>query len=190
MRACGAPRRALTAAQRAADAIRDAASRPGKNEFAAWCARLRLGSCAARADDRRRLTERHALPELKMRQLSSFIILPVQRVCKYPLLLKELIKVTLFALLRAAPNAFRVSQRTSSEHVDAAPLAQASLAVGALVKAVNERTKDIENQIKIAELQSKCAGLDKVRRLASRRVALNGGGAVQSAALGARRPAL
>lgn len=113
--------------QRASDLIREhAQGKAGKSaEFAAW------------------LKEVHETPELKLRQLSSFIILPVQRVCKYPLLLKELIK------------------RTPEDHGDALGLLATQKAVEALTAAVNERTKDIENQVKIAELASRCAGLDK-----------------------------
>jgi hypothetical protein len=113
--------------QRASDLIREqASSKTTKGaEFAAW------------------LKEAHAAPALNMRQLSSFVILPVQRVCKYPLLLKELVK------------------RTPADHVDAEPLMRAQKAVEVLTAAVNERTKDIENEVKIAELVSRCAGLEK-----------------------------
>jgi hypothetical protein len=113
--------------QRASDLIREAASaKTAKGaEFAAW------------------LKDVHATAALNMRQLSSFVILPVQRVCKYPLLLKELVK------------------RTPADHGDAEPLMRAQKAVEVLTAAVNERTKDIENQVKIAELVSRCAGLEK-----------------------------
>jgi hypothetical protein len=113
--------------QRAGELIREAASAktPKGAEFAAW------------------LKDVHATAALNLRPLSSFVILPVQRVCKYPLLLKELVK------------------RTPAEHGDAEPLMRAQKAVEVLTAAVNERTKDIENQMKIAELVSRCAGLDK-----------------------------
>jgi hypothetical protein len=83
-------------------------------------------------------------PEMRMRPLTAFIILPVQRVCKYPLLLGELRK------------------RTNDAHADLTTVIAAKDAYQALVESVNQRTKDIENSKKMAQLATELAGLDKV----------------------------
>jgi len=67
----------------------------------------------------------------------------VQRVCKYPILLTELVK------------------RTNATHADYKDLLKARKVVDNMVMRVNERTKDIENQKKIADIVSRVTGIEK-----------------------------
>lgn len=66
--------------------------------------------------------------------LHSFLITPIQRMCKYPLLLKELIKYT------------------DENHDDDNTLKLALTKIGIAARDVNERKKSFENYIKMLEL--------------------------------------
>ncbi|KAI9343309.1 Dbl homology domain-containing protein [Zopfochytrium polystomum] len=69
--------------------------------------------------------------------LESFLIKPVQRICKYPLLLRELLK------------------NTDKMHKDYAHVEKAIELVGAVVTLVNEATDALDKREKILSIQSK-----------------------------------
>ncbi|KAJ1562854.1 cytochrome c oxidase subunit 1 [Nowakowskiella sp. JEL0078] len=79
-------------------------------------------------------------PEARGLSLESFLIKPVQRICKYPLLLRELIKYT---------------DKTSKDYEN---LAKAAESIEAVVAMVNEATRALGEKEKIISLQSKIDG--------------------------------
>ncbi|KAL6067253.1 RHO1 GDP-GTP exchange protein 2 [Balamuthia mandrillaris] len=66
-------------------------------------------------------------PECRLLHIDSFLIAPLQRICKYPLLLKELLKYT------------------PKEHEDYEDLSNALVKIKEVVELVNERTRQVEN---------------------------------------------
>eukprot|EP01090_Pellita_catalonica_P021835 TRINITY_DN827_c0_g1_i3.p2 TRINITY_DN827_c0_g1~~TRINITY_DN827_c0_g1_i3.p2 ORF type:complete len:424 (-),score=94.27 TRINITY_DN827_c0_g1_i3:2221-3492(-) len=82
-----------------------------------------------------------AKPESRSLDLNSFLIKPVQRVCKYPLLLRELIK------------------HTPKDHPDYEKLLQAYDKMEQSVSSINERKKELENLQKMFEIQAKVSGV-------------------------------
>lgn len=68
--------------------------------------------------------------------LNSFLIKPVQRLCKYPLLLRELIK------------------NTPEDHPDYIPLMAAQEKIGSVVAFVNEAKRYAEGQAKMKEIEA------------------------------------
>ncbi|KAJ1500786.1 Myosin 10A, isoform D [Coelomomyces lativittatus] len=83
------------------------------------------------------ITQTQKQPECKGLDLASFLLKPVQRLCKYPLLLKEILKFT---------PAF---------HSDETDLVNALNTLNGVVQKVNEGGKFREEQIKLLELHSK-----------------------------------
>ncbi|KAL6048045.1 DH domain-containing protein, variant 2 [Balamuthia mandrillaris] len=79
-------------------------------------------------------------PRCRGLNLFSFLIKPIQRVCKYPLLLKELLK------------------HTPETHEDYADLVEAMTQVTNVVEHVNEFKRKAENDQKIIELQTAIEG--------------------------------
>eukprot|EP00158_Paraphelidium_tribonemae_P008082 Partr_v1_DN28463_c0_g1_i2_m41298 putative RhoGEF len=77
-----------------------------------------------------------ANPEFRGLSLESFLIKPVQRICKYPLLLRELIKTT------------------PKDHPDLPNLQEADKKIGIVVNLVNERTRNEGEREKLVELLS------------------------------------
>eukprot|EP01088_Endostelium_zonatum_P021255 TRINITY_DN827_c2_g1_i1.p1 TRINITY_DN827_c2_g1~~TRINITY_DN827_c2_g1_i1.p1 ORF type:complete len:843 (-),score=218.65 TRINITY_DN827_c2_g1_i1:33-2561(-) len=75
------------------------------------------------------------LPECRLLELDSFLIQPLQRICKYPLLLKELVKVT------------------ESTHVDYQNLTLSVDKIKEVVDKINERTRQVENVIRMQEIE-------------------------------------
>ena len=75
--------------------------------------------------------------ECRSLDLNSFLITPIQRICRYPLLLKELLKYT------------------PKDHVDHEGLSNAIKKVEEVVARLNEERRIIENQIKLAKLDEK-----------------------------------
>jgi len=69
--------------------------------------------------------------------LYSFLIKPVQRVCKYPLFIKDLLK------------------HTPRESPDYAILQDSLVKLDDIVSHINEGTRRIENQQKVLEIQKK-----------------------------------
>jgi len=80
-------------------------------------------------------------PRSRSLNLVSFLIKPVQRICKYPLLLRELIK------------------NTSSEHPDYAVLLDAKGRIDRVVDVVNDGKRIFESQQKVLEIQSMVDGI-------------------------------
>ena len=76
------------------------------------------------------------LPECRQMELSSFLIKPVQRICKYPLLIRELIK------------------NTNEQHPDRQDLEKAAVKIDTVVTIVNEAARKTESIRKMLELQS------------------------------------
>lgn len=74
-------------------------------------------------------------PESKGLDLGSFIIKPLQRLCKYPLLLKELLK------------------RTPTSHPEYSELNEVYLQISKTVDMINERVRKEENARKLLEIQ-------------------------------------
>lgn len=70
-------------------------------------------------------------PECRKLDLEAFLIKPLQRLCKYPLLIKELLK------------------NTGSDHPEFAVLHQARTEISAIVTKVNERVRQVENLNKL-----------------------------------------
>eukprot|EP01088_Endostelium_zonatum_P006115 TRINITY_DN18221_c0_g1_i1.p1 TRINITY_DN18221_c0_g1~~TRINITY_DN18221_c0_g1_i1.p1 ORF type:complete len:600 (-),score=145.63 TRINITY_DN18221_c0_g1_i1:42-1841(-) len=75
------------------------------------------------------LTYTQAKPESRSLDLNSFLIKPVQRVCKYPLLLKELLK------------------QTPKEHEDYESLMQAYDKMEQTVASINEQKKKVDKAV-------------------------------------------
>ena len=76
-------------------------------------------------------------PESRNLGLSHFLIKPVQRICKYPLLLRELIK------------------NTEEGHPDRRDLDEALLRIETVVAIVNEAARQTENVNRLLDLQGK-----------------------------------
>mmetsp|Transcript_9225 Transcript_9225/g.13959 ORF Transcript_9225/g.13959 Transcript_9225/m.13959 type:complete len:330 (-) Transcript_9225:18-1007(-) len=89
--------------------------------------------------------------------LNSFLIKPVQRLCKYPLLLRELIK------------------NTPEAHEDYQPLIDAQEKVASVVSFVNEAKRIAEGQAKMREIEAEVgiAGLAQPDRFFHREGQLN-----------------
>eukprot|EP01101_Sappina_pedata_P003320 TRINITY_DN1355_c0_g1_i1.p1 TRINITY_DN1355_c0_g1~~TRINITY_DN1355_c0_g1_i1.p1 ORF type:complete len:825 (+),score=209.97 TRINITY_DN1355_c0_g1_i1:388-2862(+) len=79
-------------------------------------------------------------PKLRFLDLLSFLIKPVQRVCKYPLLLKELYR------------------STNPTEIDYAPLSSAFNVMEAVTNDVNELKRISENMNKLKQIQSTLTG--------------------------------
>ena len=76
-------------------------------------------------------------PECRGLSLESFLIKPVQRICKYPLLLRELIK------------------HTPADHKDRPLLEQAMVRIEHVVAAINEKTRAVGERDKLVEVQGR-----------------------------------
>ena len=74
--------------------------------------------------------------DLVVVQFNSYLITPVQRMCKYPLLLRELIRFT------------------DDDHEDKPVLEDALAQIQAATMQVNERKKEFESYVKMLELQN------------------------------------
>lgn len=83
----------------------------------------------------------HSDPRCKGLFLQSFLIKPIQRVCKYPLLLRELIK------------------HTPEEHPDYEPLEGAMAKIKSVVDNINEGQRTFEGLQRIIELQNVIEGV-------------------------------
>eukprot|EP00010_Vexillifera_abyssalis_P004671 CAMPEP_0201561612 /NCGR_PEP_ID=MMETSP0173_2-20130828/78888_1 /ASSEMBLY_ACC=CAM_ASM_000268 /TAXON_ID=218659 /ORGANISM="Vexillifera sp., Strain DIVA3 564/2" /LENGTH=673 /DNA_ID=CAMNT_0047976125 /DNA_START=816 /DNA_END=2837 /DNA_ORIENTATION=- len=84
-------------------------------------------------------------PECKGLPLMSFLIKPVQRLCKYPLLLRELIK------------------NTPADHPDYAPLNEAMKLTQSLVDEVNSSKREAENVRKMLAVTKQLSGADNLK---------------------------
>ena len=80
--------------------------------------------------------------ELRGLSLFDFIIKPMQRICKYPLLLKEIVA------------------HTSPSHSDFDNLQKALVSLETVTLSVNNGRKQFENQRKILEIAEKLQGLE------------------------------
>lgn len=81
------------------------------------------------------LEEQRSLPECGKLDLESYIIKPLQRICRYPLLLRELLKNT----YETHPD-YKYTQQALSQFDD-------------VVRDINEKKRASENQMAIIELQ-------------------------------------
>ncbi|EGC28970.1 hypothetical protein DICPUDRAFT_159515 [Dictyostelium purpureum] len=81
-------------------------------------------------------------PRCRGLPLNSFIIKPVQRICKYPLLIKEVIRFT------------------PDDHPDRAPLEEVDKKISDIVQSINEAKRTLEIFQKIVELQNSIDGLE------------------------------
>jgi len=73
-------------------------------------------------------------PRVRSQDLGSFIIKPVQRICKYPLFFRELLKYT------------------PADHPDRPSIEKAAKMIEETVKAINEGKRKIESQAKIVQM--------------------------------------
>ncbi|KAL2914974.1 hypothetical protein HK105_205518 [Polyrhizophydium stewartii] len=94
-------------------------------------------------------------PECRSLNLANFLLKPVQRVCKYPLFLRELIKAT------------------EPEHPDSENLLKALLKIETVVTIINEGARQTEHVHKMLDLQAKF--LTKVSLVAPSRVMIRHG---------------
>ncbi|KAL6070881.1 Rho guanyl nucleotide exchange factor [Balamuthia mandrillaris] len=89
------------------------------------------------------LESRHHEPELCYLQLTDFLIKPVQRLCKYPLLLRELLR------------------HTDKAHADYSALESAYQKIQNVVTSVNTQKQNEEDLEKVAELLNILQGTEK-----------------------------
>ena len=90
------------------------------------------------------LAEAMKKPRVRQLPLSSFLIMPIQRVPRYKLLLQELLK------------------HTSPTHPDYASLQQALVLVSAVAAHINDSVRANENRAKVREIQSMFIGANFV----------------------------
>eukprot|EP01102_Stenamoeba_stenopodia_P010138 TRINITY_DN3022_c0_g1_i3.p1 TRINITY_DN3022_c0_g1~~TRINITY_DN3022_c0_g1_i3.p1 ORF type:complete len:574 (+),score=165.63 TRINITY_DN3022_c0_g1_i3:1076-2797(+) len=95
------------------------------------------------------LQDRLSNPDCRGLPLSSYLIKPVQRICKYPLLLRELIK------------------HTPPENPDKKKLENAFEKINSVVLEVNESQRAHENRKKIMDLQTRLEGVELFGQLVS-----------------------
>ncbi|KYQ89024.1 pleckstrin (PH) domain-containing protein [Tieghemostelium lacteum] len=89
------------------------------------------------------LDEKHASPECRQCPLDSFLIKPIQRLCKYPLLLRELIK------------------NSNEKHSDIVPLEEAYTKIQTVVLSVNESKRKAEVLQKMYKIHEKLETQEK-----------------------------
>lgn len=76
--------------------------------------------------------------------LRDFLIKPVQRICKYPLLIREILK------------------HTPEDHSDYPPLIQTQDKLNAVARQINQKRREHENRTKILEIEKLVEGLTKL----------------------------
>ena len=87
------------------------------------------------------------IPELRNLNLGAYLIMPIQRLCKYPLLLREMLKCT-------------------PEDDEDRPLLERALdAVSQTAKDVNEKSRDFESRRAVAQVQDEIEGGDALALL-------------------------
>jgi len=101
----------------------------GKKAFTAFTAELKV------------------VPATKGLELSQFVIMPVQRICKYPLLFKDLMK------------------HTPKEHPDYPNLEKAFTTSENLLAIVNENTRESTNVKAIRDIESSLTGASHIKFL-------------------------
>ena len=84
------------------------------------------------------------LPECGQMVLSSFLIKPVQRICKYPLLIREIIK------------------NTDAEHPDRKNLEMASVKIDTVVTIVNEAARKTESIYRMLQIQATISNVKSI----------------------------
>ncbi|KAJ3307215.1 Myosin 10A, isoform D [Kappamyces sp. JEL0829] len=107
-------------------------------------------------------------PDSRCMDLGSFLLKPIQRVCKYPLLLRDLLRAT------------------DANHPDCDNLTKALSKIETVVAAINEGARHAENVHKMIELQSKF--LTKVSLVAPSRFLVKSGTVLMHNAQGVRKP--
>ena len=70
--------------------------------------------------------------------LGAFLLEPIQRICKYPLFMKDIVK------------------NTPEDHSDFEDIKKAQESIGKIVDEVNERRRQVENQQKVIAVQNDC----------------------------------
>eukprot|EP00033_Pygsuia_biforma_P004658 GCRY01005105.1.p1 GENE.GCRY01005105.1~~GCRY01005105.1.p1 ORF type:complete len:625 (-),score=123.13 GCRY01005105.1:357-2048(-) len=96
------------------------------------------------------LAENLFQPELKQLNLFSYLIKPIQRICKYPLLLREIIK------------------NTDESHPDYKALQRAMDAVEKKVSVINEQKRISEELLRVIEFCQSIQGCEKLHLLSNR----------------------
>ena len=96
-------------------------------------------------------------PAARKLDLPSYLIKPVQRICKYPLLLRELIKAT------------------PEGHADHAPLKQAESMVQLVASAINEGKRSAEATDWLFDLQNRIEGAAQIGLMAPARKFIRSG---------------
>ncbi|KAL6044428.1 Rho guanine nucleotide exchange factor (GEF) 17 [Balamuthia mandrillaris] len=86
------------------------------------------------------LDEAFRNPQCRLLELHSFLIHPLQRICKYPLLLKELLK------------------NTPEDHPDHMDLKEALERISEVVDLINERTRQVKNVADVTEIENSIQG--------------------------------
>ncbi|KAL6052949.1 Rho guanine nucleotide exchange factor (GEF) 17, variant 2 [Balamuthia mandrillaris] len=86
------------------------------------------------------LDEAFRNPQCRLLELHSFLIHPLQRICKYPLLLKELLK------------------NTPEDHPDHKDLKEALERISEVVDLINERTRQVKNVADVTEIENSIQG--------------------------------
>eukprot|EP01087_Luapelamoeba_hula_P023168 TRINITY_DN846_c0_g2_i2.p1 TRINITY_DN846_c0_g2~~TRINITY_DN846_c0_g2_i2.p1 ORF type:complete len:1317 (+),score=424.44 TRINITY_DN846_c0_g2_i2:225-4175(+) len=81
--------------------------------------------------------ENKSKPECRHLDLAAFLIKPVQRICKYPLLLRELLKLT------------------AESHSEAVKLTKALDAIKVTIDAINTKSRTFSSTTKVAEIAPK-----------------------------------
>jgi len=91
------------------------------------------------------LAETKQIEETRGLELEAFIIMPVQRICKYPLLFKELMSAT------------------PAEHPDMERLQKAFDSVNQLVTVVNENSREANNLKRMKEISQGLSGAEHIK---------------------------
>ncbi|KAJ3433492.1 faciogenital dysplasia protein [Anaeramoeba flamelloides] len=83
------------------------------------------------------------IPQIKNLYILDFLIKPIQRICKYPLLFRELLKAT------------------SIDYSDYNDLKEAFLKISEVADYVNEKKRNAENQMEILHIYYQISGIEK-----------------------------
>lgn len=106
-----------------------------------------IRACSARPEFKAFLQQAASDPGVGKTQLSSFLILPVQRIPRYEMLLGDLLK------------------HTSPEHADFPDLKKAVDLIKGVATYVDEKKSEAESVTRVMEIQSTITGKVPVRRL-------------------------